>query len=842
MRSRIRDRKRKISRFEHFKCEVANPRIDRSKPRPIRPLALALSTLAVLAALWCAPRPGHGQEATGPAADLLRSTPFDRITLSDGKVIDVEPISPRPLPVLDPKKSRRNPTNEPPPEGNISLPGEKSKFKAVDAKDEDERTIKEITIHLLKGEARDFVVKRVNIKQIDYFEDMLLAEADRLVLARDYDRAFECILRVQGRNPSWAGLDDHANRLLFAEGSAALLDGDSDKGLRLLRELHARRPDHPGLADKLAGAYTGRVRKAFELGLYARGRQILHDIDTLAPDHPLVTEARDRFIVRARAQAREAAKKAGSERLDALTEALRIWPALREAQAPYAEAFAAEPTLDVAVSDVPRPLGPWVRAPADDRLARLLYRPILASDDEEAMKGALPGQLAEVVESSDLGRKLSIRLRSGVGWSDGSRHVSALDVVRALIDRTEPSARSYNARWADLLERVEATEEGRVEVRLTRSFLRPGFWLLGPIGPAHAGTDGRVATLDRGRPLVGDGPYRWASSDARHVVLRAEGDPKATAAPQIRRLREIPLGNAPLTVGALLRGEVSLVEHVPPDHVAALSSNREIKVGRYTRPSLHQLALDGRNPILRNRTLRRGLSYAIDRQALLEETLLRHPTDSLSRTADGPFPHGSYADAPDVKPLSYDPLLAKMLIAAAKKEMGDPPLKLTLEYPARPEPQAVVPKLVEAFRLAGIEIVSTERPESELEAELRSGRRYELVYRIARCDDPVLEAGPLLCPGYDAPPGADVLASVASPRILQLLLQLERAPEFPSAKGLVVEIDRESRDELPIIPLWQLEDHYAWRTRLKGPAEVADWLYQGVETWEIELWFARDAW
>jgi peptide/nickel transport system substrate-binding protein len=95
-------------------------------------------------------------------------------------------------------------------------------------------------------------------------------------------------------------------------------------------------------------------------------------------------------------------------------------------------------------------------------------------------------------------------------------------------------------------------------------------------------------------------------------------------------------------------------------------------------------------------------------------------------------------------------------------------------------------------------------------------------------------------PGYDAPASADPFASVVSPRLLQLLLQLERAPEFPTAKGLAVRIDRESRDELPVLPLWQVEDHYAWRTRLKGPGEVADRIYEGAETWEIEPWFARD--
>ena len=153
-----------------------------------------------------------------------------------------------------------------------------------------------------------------------------------------------------------------------------------------------------------------------------------------------------------------------------------------------------------------------------------------------------------------------------------------------------------------------------------------------------------------------------------------------------------------------------------------------------------------------------------------------------------------------------------------------------------------MPKLVEGFRLVGVEVKAIERPESELEVEPPRGTAVRpglprVVLRGARA-----RGRRLLCPGYDAPPSADPLASVASPRILQLLLHLERAPEWPSARGLVLQIDRECRDELPILPLWQLEDHYAWRTRLKGPAEVADHLYQGITSWEIEPWYAKDPW
>ena len=102
--------------------------------------------------------------------------------------------------------------------------------------------------------------------------------------------------------------------------------------------------------------------------------------------------------------------------------------------------------------------------------------------------------------------------------------------------------------------------------------------------------------------------------------------------------------------------------------------------------------------------------------------------------------------------------------------------------------------------------------------------------------------GRCCAPAYDAPPEADPLASSASPRILQLLLQLERAGEWPTARGLATQIDRESRDELAVIPLWQLADHYAWRSRLRGPAETADQLYEHLEQWEISPWIARDPW
>ena len=379
---------------------------------------------------------------------------------------------------------------EVPFEGNIGLPGEKSSFKKSkqqkgDDQDDAKTTVK---IHLLQeADVRDFTVKRSGIKSVEYFEDLLLAESERLVLARDFARAFECLLRVKSRNPGWVGLDDHVNRLLFAEGSTALIAGDNERGLRLLRELLARDRAFPGLLDQIASAYSRWIAHALDLGKFAKGRRFLHELEEMAPEHLAVRDLRNRFIARASKQVKDAESRSGAERLDGLIDALRIWPTLEGAESLYIKAFESMPTLDVAVADIARPLGPWVRSPADARVSRLLYWPILAADSDDAKAGKVAGQLAAGLQSSDLGRRLLFRLRDGIVWSDQSRRVTAVDVARALIDRSDPSSSKYQARWAFLLDRVEAIDDNRVEVRLNRPLFKPGAWFEWPVGPRMRG-------------------------------------------------------------------------------------------------------------------------------------------------------------------------------------------------------------------------------------------------------------------------------------------------------------------------------------------------------------------
>ncbi len=228
-------------------------------------------------------------------------------------------------------------------------------------KQEEIEALETLKIHLAQGgrnEIRDFQLKRSSLKKIEYFEDLLIEEADRLVLARDFARAFECCLRVRSRNPGWAGLDDCVNRVLFAEGRRALMDGDDERGLRLLRELLGRKRDYPGLLDQIAEAYGKRIDRAVRLGLYVRGRRVLHELVEVTGELSAVRALRSLFITRATERMKQGESASPSDRLDALVDALRIWPTLPGAEEQYVKAFEAEPTLDVGVTDVAVAAGP----------------------------------------------------------------------------------------------------------------------------------------------------------------------------------------------------------------------------------------------------------------------------------------------------------------------------------------------------------------------------------------------------------------------------------------------------------------------------------------------------
>ena len=232
---------------------------------------------------------------------MLRSPPFDRITLTDNTVLIVDPVSPRPLPAIDPAKEVEAEATKPvqeardPPGGNIGGPGELSKIEIGGAeKDADTDGAFEHGCQdplapgrrrrgtRLQGQAIRTSGKS-SISRISCSRTAI-GWCWRATLPERSSAASGSRRETRG----WPGLDEHVNHVLYAEGSQALIEGDSERGLRLLRELLERKRDYPGLLEQLGNAYGKRIERAIELGLYARGRRILHELEQFAPEAAVV--------------------------------------------------------------------------------------------------------------------------------------------------------------------------------------------------------------------------------------------------------------------------------------------------------------------------------------------------------------------------------------------------------------------------------------------------------------------------------------------------------------------------------------------------------------------------
>jgi len=194
--------------------------------------------------------------------------------------------------------------------------------------------------------------------------------------------------------------------------------------------------------------------------------------------------------------------------------------------------------------------------------------------------------------------------------------------------------------------------------------------------PRKAGQNATSADFDSGKAAIGTGPYklvRFAKGDrielARH---EAYWGPK----PPWDRVTFRLITSDPSRVAALLAGEVQMIEIIPPQDYAKVKNNKDLAVFTTSSNRMIFFHLDSerdkspfvtdkagkpleKNP-LKDARVRRALSKAINRQALVERTM-----DGLAIPAGQFVPEGFFGYAPGLKAEEYDPGGARKLLAEA---------------------------------------------------------------------------------------------------------------------------------------------------------------------------------
>ncbi|MDF1552516.1 MAG: ABC transporter substrate-binding protein [Deferrisomatales bacterium] len=355
----------------------------------------------------------------------------------------------------------------------------------------------------------------------------------------------------------------------------------------------------------------------------------------------------------------------------------------------------------VGIEGTPTTLDPRYAADAYGvRMLPLLFNGLLA----QTPTGEFRPDLAERWEQPEtLVHQLT--LRRGVRFHDGSELDSG-DVAATYRYVMDPDHGCPGAGSLAAVAAVETPDRYTVRFRLKEAFVSFPYQLTLGVLPEEL-----AARADLGSSLVGTGPFRLSSfRPGEEVVLESFSDHFA-GPPAVSRVRFRIVGNATTRLLEARSGGLDLLQNaVPPYAVKFLRRNPELEVLAAPGSSYQYLGYNLEDPVVGDVRVRRALSHAVDREALI-----RFAWEGLARPATTLLPPEHWAHDPDVATYPYAPERARSLLDAAGFPDPDGPgpgVRFTLSYKTSTDKTGIEVARVIADQLArvgvGVEVRSFE--------------------------------------------------------------------------------------------------------------------------------------
>ncbi len=322
------------------------------------------------------------------------------------------------------------------------------------------------------------------------------------------------------------------------------------------------------------------------------------------------------------------------------------------------------------------------------------------------------GDLANRWEVSNNGKTVTFFLRKGVKWHDGEEFTAedCLFTYQKLIDPNV--ATPYSSSYMDVL-KAEVIDKYTFRVTYKDPF-SPALesWSMGML-PKHllAGKD--INTDNFNRNPVGTGPYRFKEWIAGQKIVLNANDQYFEGRPHIDQFIYRIIPDSSTMFQELLSGGVDMMGLNPLQYLRK-SETRRIRENyvkfRYPANAYTYLGYNLRNPLFEEIRVRQALSYAINRQAIIDGILL-----GLGRPCTGPFSYVSWAYNPHAKSYSYDPELARRML----EEAGWKVRNGILEKNGRPFRFTIMTNQGNSDRIRTAEIIQQNLKAVGIDAEIR---------------------------------------------------------------------------------------------------------------------------
>lgn len=552
-------------------------------------------------------------------------------------------------------------------------------------------------------------------------------------------------------------------------------------------------------------------------------------------------------------QARAVEKKDKPAAVRLMRTAEAIWPQLPGLQDERLKLSNAYPVLYVGVRQLPESMSPGTAMTDCERqvveflfegLVKPVYEPGLGQRYETGLAEGRPRLVS-------LGRQF--QLVHGARWSNGEL-VTASDVhgtVQLLKDRDWSG---FAPEWADLVQGARFDDPFRFTLTLNRGYFDPLALMAFKVLPArylrHMEDPGFAANP------VGSGPFQYQGrkqEGGRSYSLFHANPQYGTRAdkdhrPLIREVRLFRSDEPAVDFQRKRGGAMHLLLDLPTEKIKQLESpeaglQNEVQVVTLRNRRVFFLAVNHRRSELQSQDLRKAVSYALDRDKMLNDHFRVNLDDpvkpTIHRWLNGPYPRGSWACAPEFEVNDpnnpYYPFQPNRVRSLAEKAQMNGK-KLTLKFPNDdPRIEMVCGYIQTQVRNAtGLVLELKGLSPRELRKQVEVEHDYDLAYYHWDYANEAYWLWPLFDPEAAGRGGRNFLG-VNDPELQMLFRRALVHRQFKEVQELTWQIHRELYEKMPLIPLWQLDTHIAVHRELQTVPQPKE-LDPQVVFAEVEQW------
>lgn len=427
-----------------------------------------------------------------------------------------------------------------------------------------------------------------------------------------------------------------------------------------------------------------------------------------------------------------------------------------------------------------------------------MMEPLVEFDYQQAR---FVGRLAESWEYR--GKEWEFKLRKGVRFHDGSPLTS--EDVAFSIDRMKNDKKSLQRRSFRNVQEVRTPDEHTVVVVTKKpsvTFLSRGVRNRFVMSKTVADRYGK----DVDKHPTGTGPYKFVSFKRDGDLVLTRNDDYWGPKPAVRDLVWRKVVEVSSRMAGLEAGQTDVMDRVPVHEVARLNRNPRVGVRSVPGLRIYFFAFNVNYKPWDNKLVRQAANYCVDADAIVKNIF-----DGNGEVLQGPVGPRVIGYNPDLKRYPYDPKKARELLAKAGHPDG---VDVKLHYsPGKYEKDTELVQVVANQMSKGgfrVQIVPQEWVVFWGRGGVNGGK--VPFYYIGRGS--VLDADTPLYQYFRT--GGSKRTNFSHAEFDQLV-DAEQA-ESDDAKRLSIlrKMSEVIMDEAPLIPLYQLFDHY-------GAARNIDW-------------------